>query len=81
MTFIWGFGIEAISSVEAGISTITVAAIFQKYPQVLIAHPGVGNDSLEQLKGKLILVSSLSEKAYWRFLYTKLGYTDDQRRP
>ncbi|MDY7003431.1 MAG: ABC transporter substrate-binding protein [Cyanobacteriota bacterium] len=79
--FYMGFGIEAISAVEAGIPTITVAAIFQKDPQVLIAHPGVGNDSLEQLKGKPILVSSLSEKGYWRFLQTKFGYTDDQRRP
>ncbi|MGK7922021.1 MAG: ABC transporter substrate-binding protein [Trichodesmium sp.] len=79
--FYMGFGIEAISSVEAGIPTITVAAIFQKDPQVLIAHPGVGNDSLEQLKGKPILVSSLAEKGYWQFLKTKFGYTDDQRRP
>ncbi|MDJ0515943.1 MAG: ABC transporter substrate-binding protein [Trichodesmium sp. MO_231.B1] len=79
--FYMGGSIDAISSVEAGIPTITVAAIFQKDPQVLIAHPGVGNDSLEQLKGKPILVSSLAEKGYWQFLKTKFGYTDDQRRP
>ncbi|MEM1168062.1 MAG: ABC transporter substrate-binding protein [Cyanobacteria bacterium P01_H01_bin.35] len=79
--FYMGFGIEAISSVEAGIPTITVAAIFQKDPQVLIAHPGVGNDSLEKLKGKPILVSSIAEKGYWQFLKNKFNYTDDQRRP
>ncbi|MEB3340683.1 ABC transporter substrate-binding protein [Okeania sp.] len=79
--FYMGSSIEAISSVEAGIPTITVAAIFQKDPQVLIAHPGVGNDSLEQLKGKPILVSSLAEKGYWQFLKNKFDYTDDQRRP
>ncbi len=79
--FFMGNSVEAISSVQAGIPTITVAAIFQKDPQVLIAHPGVGNDSLEQLKGKPILVSSLAEKGYWQFLKTKFNYTDDQRRP
>ncbi|MCL2925310.1 MAG: ABC transporter substrate-binding protein [Trichodesmium sp. MAG_R04] len=79
--FYMGSSISAISSVEAGIPTITVAAIFQKDPQVLIAHPGVGNDSLEKLKSKSILVSSLAEKGYWQFLKTKFGYTDDQRRP
>ena len=79
--FYMGNSVEAISSVQAGIPTITVAAIFQKDPQVLIAHPGVGNDSLEQLKGKPILVSSLAEKGYWQFLKTKFNYTDDQRRP
>ena len=79
--FYMGSSMGAISSVEAGIPSITVAAIFQKDPQVLIAHPGVGNDSLEKLKGKSILVSSLAEKNYWQFLKTKFGYTDDQRRP
>ncbi|NEQ77224.1 MAG: ABC transporter substrate-binding protein [Okeania sp. SIO2D1] len=79
--FFMGSSLEAIRSVEAGIPTITVAAIFQKDPQVLIAHPGVGNDSLEQLKNKPILVSSLAEKGYWQFLKTKFGYQDDQRRP
>ena len=79
--FYMGSSMGAISSVEAGIPSITVAAIFQKDPQVLIAHPGVGNDSLEKLKGKSILVSSLAEKGYWQFLKTKFDYTDDQRRP
>lgn len=79
--FYMGSSIEAISSVQTGIPTITVAAIFQKDPQVLIAHPGVGNDSLEQLKGKPILTSSLSDKGYWQFLKAKYGYTDEQRRP
>lgn len=79
--FYMGSSIEAISSVQTGIPTITVAAIFQKDPQVLIAHPGVGNDSLEQLKGKPILTSSLSEKGYWQFLKAKYGYTDEQKRP
>ncbi|NET25279.1 ABC transporter substrate-binding protein [Okeania sp. SIO1I7] len=79
--FYMGLSIEAISAVEAGIPTITVAAIFQKDPQVLIAHPEVGNDSLEQLKGKPILTSSLPGKPFWEFLKSKYGYTDDQRRP
>jgi len=79
--FYMGSSIEAISSVEAGIPTITVGAIFQKDPQVLIAHPGVGNDSLEQLKGKPIFISSLSEKGYWQFLKSKFDYTDNQKRP
>lgn len=79
--FYMGSSMEVLSSVEAGIPTITVAAIFQKDPQVLIAHPGAGNDSLEQLKGKPILTSSLSDKGYWQFLKAKYGYQDEQKRP
>ena len=79
--FYMGSSMESINSVEVGIPIITVAAIFQKDPQILIAHPGVGNDSLEQLIGKPILTSSLPGKPFWEFLKAKYGYTDDQRRP
>ena len=41
----------ALNYVRAGVPVVTVAAIFQKDPQVLIAHPGQGNDTFEALKG------------------------------
>ncbi|HEY4588607.1 MAG TPA: ABC transporter substrate-binding protein, partial [Thermoanaerobaculia bacterium] len=47
----------ALNYVKAGVPVVTVAAIFQKDPQVLIAHPGQGNDTLEALKGKPILIA------------------------
>jgi NitT/TauT family transport system substrate-binding protein len=79
--FFMGFGSDAIKAVEQGIPKVTVASIFQKDPQVLIAHPGVGNDSLEQLRGKPILTSSAASVTFWPFLKAKYGYTDDQKRP
>src|SRR5262249_51418603 len=41
-----------------GIPMVAVAALFQKDPKVLIAHPGQGNDSLAALKGKPIMIGS-----------------------
>ena len=79
--FFMGDGANAIKAVEEGIPKITVAAIFQKDPQVLLAHPGVGNDSLFKLKGKPIFVSAAANTNYWPFLVAKYGYTDDQKRP
>lgn len=79
--FFMGYGADAIKAIEEGIPKITVAAIFQKDPQVLLAHPGVGNDSLEKLKGKPILVSAQANTTYWPFLKAKYGFTDDQKRP
>ncbi|NJO42557.1 MAG: ABC transporter substrate-binding protein [Cyanobacteria bacterium CRU_2_1] len=79
--FIIGYAADAINSVEAGIPKITVAAPFQKAPQVLIAHPNTGNDSLENLKGKPILISAAATVSYWPFLKAKYGFTDDQKRP
>ena len=37
--------LQAFDAVEHNIPTIAVAASFQKDPQVLIAHPGVGKSS------------------------------------
>jgi NitT/TauT family transport system substrate-binding protein len=63
------------------IPMVAVAAIFQKDPSVLIAHPGHGNDSLTALKGKPIMIGSDTRVTSWAFLKSKFGYTDDQIRP
>jgi NitT/TauT family transport system substrate-binding protein len=63
------------------IPMVAVAAIFQKDPSVLIAHPGQGNDSLAALKGKPIMIGSDTRITSWMFLKNKFGYTDDQIRP
>ena len=60
---------------------IAVAAIFQKDERVLLAHPGVGNDSLPALKGKPILVSTAGRQSFWQWLKAKYGYSDEQARP
>ena len=63
------------------IPMIAVAAMFQKDPSVLIAHPGQGDDSLAALKGKPIMIGSDTRVTSWQFLKLKFGYTDDQIRP
>ncbi len=63
------------------IPMVTVAAIFQKDPSVLIAHPGQGSDSLAALKGKPIMISGDTRIGSWLFLKQKFGFTDDQIRP
>jgi NitT/TauT family transport system substrate-binding protein len=63
------------------IPMVAVAAIFQKDPSVLIAHPGQGNDSLPALKGKPIMIGSDTRITSWTFLKTKFGFSDDQIRP
>lgn len=79
--FFMGYGADAIKAIEEGIPKVTVAAIFQKDPQVLIAHPGVGHETLDKLKGKPILVSAVASTTYWPFLKAKYKFSDDQKRP
>jgi len=70
-----------LNFVGENIPMIAVAAIFQKDPSVLIAHPGQGNDNLAALKGKPIMIGSDTRITSWMFLKSKFGYTDDQIRP
>jgi NitT/TauT family transport system substrate-binding protein len=67
--------------VKEGVPIVAVAAIFQKDPQALFAHPGQGNDSLEALKGKPIMISNDTRIGSWLFLKAKFGYSDSQIRP
>ena len=70
-----------LNFVAEKIPMVAVAAIFQKDPSVLIAHPGQGEDSFAALKGRPIMISGDTRVTSWLFLKQKFGYTDDQIRP
>ena len=72
---------EAIRYASEKLPFLCIGSLFQKDPQVIVCHPGVGNDKLENLKGKTILVGGTGRTSYWPFLKAKYGYTDDQVRP
>lgn len=71
----------ALNFAQENIPFVAVAAGFQKDPDALIAHPGQGNDSFAELKGKPIAVSSDTRASWWLFLKSKYGYSDAQLRP
>jgi NitT/TauT family transport system substrate-binding protein len=72
---------EAFTYVRESAPFFTIASIFQKDPQVLIAHPGSGLDSFEKLKGRPLLISNGSRSTFWPFLRKKYGLSDAQLRP
>jgi NitT/TauT family transport system substrate-binding protein len=74
-------GGRAIEFVQQNLPFVAVAAMFQKDPSVLIAHPGQGNDTFAALKGKPILIGADTRASWWRFLAGKYGYSDSQIRP
>ncbi len=73
-------GGRAIEFVQNNLPYVAIAAIFQKDPAVLIAHPGQGNDSFAALKGKPIEIAPDARQSWWRFLAAKYGYSDSQTR-
>ena len=66
---------------EKNVPFRAVAAIFQKDPQVIMSHPGVGNDSLAALKGKKILISKAGQVSFYPYLKKRFGFTDEQVVP
>src|SRR5882757_9406650 len=72
---------EAFAYVREGAPFFTIAAIFQKDPQVLIGHPDTGFDSFEKLHGRTLLIGAGGRVTYWPYLRQKYGLSDTQLRP
>ena len=70
----------ALNIVKAGAPVRAVAAIFQKDPQVLIAHPRSDVRKLADMKGKPIMIADASISAFWPWLKAKYGFQDSQIR-
>ena len=77
---VMGYDMQTIKGWEQGINAVTVAAAFQKDPQVLIGHPGVLN-RMEDLKGKTILISAAANTTYWPWLMATYKLDASQARP
>ena len=71
----------AFNYVQNDIPMVTVAATFQKDPQILMAHPDQGFETLADLKGHPILISQDARTTYWEWLKAEYGFTDDMIRP
>jgi NitT/TauT family transport system substrate-binding protein len=71
---------EAFTYVREKAPFYTIAAIFQKDPQVLIGHPDTGFDSFVKLKGRTLLIGAGGRVTYWPYLRRKYGLSDSQLR-
>ena len=71
----------ALNFVQEKLPFVAVAAIFQKDPSILLAHPGQGNDGFGDLRGKPIMIGADTRAGWWNFLRAKFGYDDGQIRP
>src|SRR5688572_16786575 len=71
----------AFNYVQNEVPMVTVAATFQKDPQILMAHPDQGFETLADLKGHPILISQDARTTFWEWLKAEYGFTDDMIRP
>jgi NitT/TauT family transport system substrate-binding protein len=69
-----------LNIVAADAGAKAVMASFQKDPQVLITHPRDDVKTLEDMRGMPIMVSDATISAFWVWLRSRFGFTDDQIR-
>jgi len=69
-------------NVKNGVPTVVVAAMFQKDPQALIAHPGQGYEKFEALKNAPVaLIAKDGQFSWWQWLKVTHGFRDEALKP
>jgi NitT/TauT family transport system substrate-binding protein len=73
--------LQGFDAVERDVPTIEVAAMFQKDPQVLLAHPDQGIGKFTDLKNLTLFVSSEGVATYFQWLKADFGFKEDKVKP
>ncbi|SHL92091.1 ABC transporter substrate-binding protein [Rhizobacter sp. OV335] len=74
--------LHSFDNVKNGVPTVVVAAMFQKDPQALIAHPGQGYESFAKLKdAPLALIAKDGQFSWWQWLKVTHGFKDEVLKP
>jgi len=73
--------LQAFDAVAQNVPTIEVAALFQKDPQVLIAHPDQGVEKFADLKNLTLFISQEGIATYFQWLKADYGFKDSQVKP
>src|SRR5712692_4443727 len=73
--------LQAFDALAQNIPTVSVAAIFQKDPQVLLAHPDQGIETFADLKKLTLLVSKEGLASYFQWMKRDFGFREEQVKP
>jgi len=73
--------LQGFDAVARNIPTVSVAAMFQKDPQVLIAHPDQGINKFEDLKKLTLFVSREGLASYFQWLKSDYGFSEKRVKP
>src|SRR6201994_3863409 len=71
----------SLDAVANDVPVVTVAAIFQKDPQVLLTHPEFKITKLEELKPFTLYVSKEGMSSYFQWLKSEYGFSEDKVKP
>jgi NitT/TauT family transport system substrate-binding protein len=73
--------LQSFDAVTNKVPLVTVAAVFQKDPQVFLTHPEVKISKLEDLKPLTLLVSKEGVASYFQWLKSEYGFSESKVKP
>lgn len=73
--------LQAFDAVTNKVPLVTVAAMFQKDPLVLLTHPEIKIGKLEDLKPLTLLVSKEGLTTYFQWLKSEYGFNESKVKP
>jgi len=76
-----GTALTTLNMRNSGVPGTTIAAMFQKSPITMVAHPGAGVSKLEDLAGRPVAIPATGRPIQWAWLKGKFGFDDSQLRP
>lgn len=69
-------------AVKNGLPEVAVAAMFQKDPQALFAHPGQGYEDFARMKeAPVAWIAKAAQFSWWQWLKAAHGFRDESLRP
>ncbi|MEY3739389.1 MAG: hypothetical protein RLZZ192_64 [Pseudomonadota bacterium] len=74
--------LHSFDNVKNNVPVVVVAAIFQKDPQALMAHPGQGYENFASLKeAPTALIAKDGQFTWWQWLKVVHGFKDEALKP
>jgi NitT/TauT family transport system substrate-binding protein len=71
----------AFDAVEQNLPIVVVAADFQKDPQIVMSHPGVGLDQWSDLPKATAYIGKEGLASFYRWMETEYGFKEENVRP
>src|SRR3954466_13551671 len=73
--------LQSFDAVANNVPVVAIAAMFQKDPQILLAHPESKVAKLEDLKALTLFVSKEGVASYFQWLKSEYGFSEDKIKP
>jgi len=71
--------IEALDALKQNVSMVIVAAHFQKDPQMVMSHPGVGLDKFQDLVNSPAFIAKVAP--FYDWMVSAYGFKQENRKP